>query len=168
VKNLNSIIIDEWHELMSSKRGLQVELALSHLLPLVPKARVWALSGTIANLEEAAQVAVGLQRKPILISQTMRREVKIETVVPEDPMKLPWTGHLGLRMLPEVLSKLDEEKSTLIFMNTRSQAEFWYQAILNERPDMAGAMALHHSSLDQKTRLFVEDAVKTGLIKWVV
>jgi ATP-dependent Lhr-like helicase len=86
MKNLECVILDEWHELMSSKRGLQVELALSHLLPIVPSARVWALSGTISNLEEAAQVAVGLARKPVLISQTMKREVNIETIVPEDPL----------------------------------------------------------------------------------
>jgi ATP-dependent Lhr-like helicase len=168
IKNLKSVILDEWHELMSSKRGLQVELALSHLLPVVPEARVWALSGTISNLEEAAKVAVGMKRDPVLISQVMKRELQIDTLVPDDPMKLPWTGHLGLRMLNEVVEVLDVDQSTLIFMNTRSQAEFWYQAILNLKPEMAGAMALHHSSLDQKTRLFVEDSVKSGLIKWVV
>ena len=167
-KTLTCIILDEWHELMSSKRGLQVELALSRLLPQVPNARVWALSGTISNLDEAAQVAVGLNRKPVLISQTMKREVIIDTLVPADPMKMPWTGHLGLRMLPEVVEVLNEDESTLIFTNTRSQAEFWYQAILNAKPEMAGLMALHHSALDQKSRLFVEDAVKSGVIKWVV
>jgi ATP-dependent Lhr-like helicase len=168
IKNLKSVILDEWHELMSSKRGLQVELALSHLLPRAKDARVWALSGTIANLKEAAQVAVGMDREPVLISQKMERAMNIHTVVPKDPLSLPWTGHLGMRMLPEVLEVLDEEKSALIFTNTRSQAEFWYQAILNAKPEMAGAMALHHSSLDMKSRLYVEDSVKNGTIKWVV
>lgn len=168
VKNVKCVILDEWHELMSSKRGLQVELALSHLLPEVPEARVWAMSGTIANLEESAQVAVGMNRKPVIISHVMKREVKVTTQVPNDPMRLPWTGHLGLRMLNEVLESLNEEVSTLVFTNTRSQAEMWYQAILEARPMMAGAMALHHSSLDMKTRLFVEDAVKSGEMKWVV
>lgn len=168
VKNLKAIILDEWHELMSSKRGLQVELALSHLLPFAPDARVWALSGTIANLEEAAQTAVGIGRIPVLVSQPMKREIIIETIVPKNPLALPWTGHLGMRMLPEVLEALDPEISTLVFTNTRSQSEFWFQAILDARPEMAGAIALHHSSLDQKKRLFVEDSVKNGVIKWVI
>ncbi len=168
VKNLKAIILDEWHELMSSKRGLQVELALSHLLPFAPEARVWAMSGTISNLKEAAQTAVGLKRSAELISQPMERPIHIETIVPKNPLQLPWTGHLGMRMLPEVLEALDPEISTLVFTNTRSQSEFWFQAILDARPEMAGAIALHHSSLDQKKRLFVEDSVKNGLIKWVV
>jgi ATP-dependent Lhr-like helicase len=167
-RGLKCVILDEWHELMGSKRGLQVELALSRLLPTVPEARVWAMSGTIQNLEECAQVAVGLGRKPYLISQKLEREVEVTTIVPEDPLSIPWAGHLGMRMLPEVLTALDPDQSTLIFCNTRSQAERWYQAILAECPAMAGAMALHHSAIDQKTRLFVEDAVKTGSIKWVV
>jgi ATP-dependent Lhr-like helicase len=167
-KNLHSVILDEWHELMGTKRGLQVELALSHLLPKVPNARVWAMSGTLANLEEAAKAAVGLARAPVIISETMKREVEVQTIVPKDPLEIPWAGHLGMKMLPEVLSALNPDVSTLIFTNTRSQSERWYQAILNERPEMAGLMALHHSAMDPKVRLFVEDAIKTGEIKWVV
>lgn len=168
MKNLNAVILDEWHELLGSKRGVQVELALSHLRPIQPKMRVWALSGTIANLEEAARYAVGIGETAHLVSHAMKRPVRITTIVPEDASRLPWAGHLGLKMLPEVLAILEEERSTLIFTNTRSQAELWFQAILNSRPEMAGALALHHSSLDAKTRIFVEESLKNGTMKWVV
>jgi ATP-dependent Lhr-like helicase len=168
MKNLQAVILDEWHELMGSKRGVQVELALSHILAALPDVRVWALSGTIANLEEAAEYAVGTRRQPTVISHKMDRPIVISTIAPEDPRSIPWVGHLGLKMLPEVLRELDDEKSILIFTNTRSQAELWFQAILAARPDMAGAVALHHSSLDAKTRTFVEESLKDGRIQWVV
>jgi ATP-dependent Lhr-like helicase len=168
MKGLRAILLDEWHELMGSKRGVQVELALSHVLPHVPEARVWALSGTISNLEEAAAYAVGGARTARIISHPMDRPVVIRTIAPDDPEKVPWVGHLGLKMLPEVLRELDEDRSTLVFTNTRSQAELWFQAILNARPEMAGAIALHHSSLDPKTRSFVEASLKDGTIRWAV
>jgi ATP-dependent Lhr-like helicase len=168
MKHLEAVILDEWHELMGSKRGVQVELALSHILAALPEVRVWALSGTIANLEEAAEYAVGMRRRPRVISHRMKRPIVIDTIAPSDPRSIPWVGHLGLKMLPEVLRELDGEKSILIFTNTRSQAELWYQAILAARPDMAGAVALHHSSLDAKTRSFVEESLKDGTIQWVV
>ena len=167
-KNLRCVILDEWHELMGSKRGLQVELALSHLIPMSPDTRIWAMSGTLKNLEECARVAVGINRKPVFISQEFTREVHVTTIVPKNPLSIPWAGHLGMRMLPEVLRALDPKKSTLIFTNTRSQSERWYQEILHACPDMAGQMALHHSSIDAKTRLYIEDAVKNGGLKWVV
>lgn len=168
VKNLNAVILDEWHELLGSKRGVQVELALSHLRPIRPKMRVWALSGTIANLAEASRYAVGNHEAGRIISHPLNRPVRITTVVPQDASRLPWAGHLGLKMLPEVLGILEEERSTLIFTNTRSQAELWFQAVLEARPHMAGAVALHHSSLDTQTRIFVEEALKNGSMKWVV
>ncbi|MBC7384879.1 MAG: ligase-associated DNA damage response DEXH box helicase [Cryobacterium sp.] len=166
--HLRCVILDEWHELLGSKRGIQVELALSRILPMNPDARVWALSGTLANLDEAARYAVGLAREPHIVSEKIARPLVIKTLIPRDPRTVPWTGHLGMRLLPSVLSELDQEKSTLIFTNTRSQAELWFQAILEAKPEMAGAIALHHSSLATKTRWFVEESLKNGSIKWVV
>ena len=124
---LRAIIVDEWHELMSSKRGTLIELALCHLKPLAPNLRIWGLSATLANLDEAAQTLVGLDRTPTIIRGSIERPVVIETLIPDALDSFPWAGHLGLKMLEPVLSHIDITHSTLIFTNTRSQAERWYQ-----------------------------------------
>jgi ATP-dependent helicase Lhr and Lhr-like helicase len=125
---LQFIIIDEWHELLSSKRGVLLELSLSHLRYLLPDLKIWALSATIKNLEEAAKVAIGNDKPPYLISYELDRPVIIESLQPIDLKDLPWAGFLGLTLLPQVLQILDEMQTTMIFVNTRSQVERWYHA----------------------------------------
>ncbi len=166
---LKAVIVDEWHELMTSKRGIQTELALARLRHFNPTLRTWALSATIANLEEAARCALGTTvEKPIIITSQLPRPILIETLLPEKVEGFPWAGHLGGVMLKQLLEVLDIAHSTLIFTNVRSHAELWYQNILEARPEWAGLMALHHGSLDKATREFVEEGVKVGAIKLVI
>lgn len=165
---LRTVILDEWHELMSSKRGTQAELALSQVRAIAPHLRTWAVSATLGNLDEAAQTAVGLGTTPVIIQSTLKRETVIRSVLPESVDTFPWAGHLGLRMFQELVDALDIEKSTLIFTNTRSQAERWYQALLFALPDDAERIALHHGSIDVNERQAIEAAVKDGTLKWVV
>lgn len=82
--------------------------------------------------------------------------------------RFPWAGHLGLRMLGQVVEQLEGSATTLVFTNTRSQAETWYQALLQARPDWAGLLALHHGSLSREVRDWVELALKKGQLKAVV
>jgi ATP-dependent helicase Lhr and Lhr-like helicase len=169
---LRAVIADEWHELLSSKRGTQTELGLARLRALAPRLRTWALSATLANLQEAARAAVGggaADAAPArIIRAEIRRPIRIETLIPSDPGRLPWAGHLGLRMLPELLAALSPERSTLIFTNTRSQAEIWYQAIRFSRPEWGDVLALHHGSIDRAERERVERGLKSGSIRLVV
>jgi ATP-dependent helicase Lhr and Lhr-like helicase len=169
---LRAVIVDEWHELLASKRGTQTELGLARLRRLAPEVRTWALSATLANLDEAACAAVGKRQatgsRPCIIRAEIRRPIHIETLIPSDPQRLPWAGHLGLRMLDDLLGALDVTHSTLIFTNTRSQAEIWYQAIRYKRPEWAGIMALHHGSIDRGERERVERGLKSGIIRLVV
>jgi ATP-dependent helicase Lhr and Lhr-like helicase len=178
---LRGVIADEWHELLASKRGTQTELALARLRRLAPQMRTWALSATLANLDEAAMAAVGCAgevpelpkhgrgpREPRTIRAEIRRPIRIETLIPKDPARLPWAGHLGLRMLPELLAALDPTRSTLIFTNTRSQAEIWYQAIRFSKPEWAEVLALHHGSIDRAERERVERGLKSGSLRLVV
>ena len=165
---LRAVILDEWHELMSSKRGTQVELCLSHLRGLRSGLQTWAVSATLGNTEEAAQVAVGLGSKPIIVRTDIQRKTVIKSILPESVDIFPWAGHLGLRMFEELVQALDIEKSTLIFTNTRFQAERWYQAISFALPEHAGRIALHHSSIDVEQREAIEAGLKSGAIKWVV
>ncbi|MEM9120057.1 MAG: ligase-associated DNA damage response DEXH box helicase [Cyanobacteria bacterium P01_F01_bin.56] len=165
---LQCVVLDEWHELMSSKRGTQAELALSRLRELAPNLRTWAVSATLGNLTEAAQTAVGLGDEPVIIQSDLERETVIQSILPESVDSFPWAGHLGLRMFEALVAALDIEKSTLIFTNTRNQAERWFQALQFAVPDHEHEIALHHGSIDKQAREAIEAGVKAGDIKWVV
>lgn len=165
---LKGVIVDEWHELMGSKRGSLLELNLARLRSLSPDLQSWALSATIHNSVEAAMAINGMDVKPHLISGERNRKISIRTLLPDEEDNLPWAGHLGLRMLPKLMAELDPKESALIFTNTRSQAERWYEAILLCRPDWAKIMGIHHGSIELSERERVEHGVKTGEIRFVI
>lgn len=164
--SLRTVILDEWHELMSSKRGTQTELCMAQLRLLQPQLKTWAISATLGNLEEAAQTAVGLGTKPVIIQSNIQRDTKIQSILPETVDSFPWAGHLGLHLFQELVDSLDTEKSTLIFTNTRSQAERWFQALSFAEPDCP--MALHHGSINMAERQAIEAGIKSGDLKWVI
>jgi ATP-dependent Lhr-like helicase len=166
--SLRLVVLDEWHELLSSKRGTQTELCLASLRSLQPALCTWALSATLGNVQEAAQVAVGLDSEPVVVQANLKRDTVIRSILPESVDSFPWAGHLGLRMLDELVEALDIDTSTLIFTNTRSQSEIWFQALTFALPDEADRIALHHGSIDVKQREAIEAGVKAGEIKWVV
>lgn len=165
LKGVRAAIVDEWHELMTGKRGTQTELCLARLRNFAPHLRTWAMSATLGNLEEAAQAAVGVGLEPAIVRGKMDRPVIVDSVLPKDLRRLPWAGHLGLVMLPEVLEALDPAVPTLMFTNTRSQAERWYHAIHFAKPEWSDIMALHHGSIDRTERERVEHGLKHGHIR---
>ncbi|MBK6264805.1 ligase-associated DNA damage response DEXH box helicase [Marivirga sp. S37H4] len=169
-KNLEAIIVDEWHELLGSKRGVQVELALAVLKDLaVSKLRIWAISATIGNLEEARDVLLGKDAKEgDFIRSDIEKLIQIESILPDEVENYPWAGHLGIKLIDKVLPIIHQNKTTLIFTNTRSQTEIWYQKLLEKSPDLAGAIAMHHGSLSNHIRIWVEEALHSGIIKVVV
>jgi len=168
LKNVEVVILDEWHELMSSKRGSLCELSLSYLRSLNPELQTWAMSASISNLQEAAQVAVGRGQPARIISGGSDRNLELDILLPAKIDRFPWAGHLGFALREDLLKELDPEVSTLIFTNTRSQAERWYETILSLKPEMEPFLALHHSSLDREEREAVEEGVKNGALKWIV
>lgn len=170
---LRTTIVDEWHELLPSKRGSQIELALARLRAFSPRARTWALSATLPNLDEARAAALGFDahghpNPGTIVRGGMRRDTIVDSILPSHPSHLPWAGHLGLTMLPDVLASLDPATPTIVFTNTRSQAERWYHAILYNKPEWAGTLALHHGSLDRDERERVEAGLKSGSLRIVV
>jgi ATP-dependent Lhr-like helicase len=167
-RSLRVVVLDEWHELLSSKRGTQTELCLSYLRSLKPDLQTWAVSATLGNVQEAAQVAVGVGTEPVIIQADIQRPTVIHSILPESVDTFPWAGHLGLRLFEELVEALDIHTSTLIFTNTRSQAERWYQALTFALPEHTDQIALHHSSIDVKQREAIEAGVKAGEIRWVV
>ena len=162
---LDMIIIDEWHELMGNKRGVQTQLALARLRHWNPALLVWGLSATLGNLERAREA---LMDGGVIIEGHVKKEITVDTLIPANPARFPWAGHLGMQMLPAVIAEIEQHAATLVFTNTRSQAELWYQNMLAARPDWAGLIALHHGSLDREVRDWVERGLKAGQLKAVV
>lgn len=168
---LHTIVIDEWHELMGSKRGVQVELALARLKGFLPKLKVWGISATIGNMQEAIEVLLGnsLQKNNYaIIRANIPKRIEVECIMPDEIDRFPWTGHLGIHLLQKVLPIIQQSRSTLIFTNTRAQCEIWYQNLLAVDPDLAGIFAMHHSSISRELRDWVENALHTEQLKAVV
>jgi ATP-dependent Lhr-like helicase len=170
--SLRCVVIDEWHELLSSKRGVQTELALSRLRAIVPEVRTWGLSATLGNLDEAMRSLLGSSggagSSGELVAGELDKQFVVETILPADMERFPWAGHLGLRLLEPVLKQLESAGSTLVFTNTRSQAEIWYRAILNARPGWMEGLAIHHGSLASDVRKEVEKRLREGRLRCVV
>jgi ATP-dependent Lhr-like helicase len=170
LSGLLTVIVDEWHELIASKRGVQVQLALARLKHWNPGLVVWGLSATLGNLEEAMATLVGHERGT-LVQGRLDKALVIDTLLPREPGRFSWAGHLGAQMLEPVVDEIAKTApgaSTLVFTNVRSQAEIWYQLILQARPDWAGEVAIHHGSLDKSVRDWVEAGLKAGTLKAVV
>ncbi|MEQ9658246.1 ligase-associated DNA damage response DEXH box helicase [Fulvivirga sp.] len=167
-KNLRAIVCDEWHELMGSKRGVQVELALSRLKSICPNLKVWGISATIGNMDEAIAALLGNSKKLKIIRSDIKKVIEVESVLPDDVDQLPWAGHLGVNLIDKVIPIIKQSKSTLIFTNTRSFAEIWYQKLLERAPELAGIMAMHHGSISRELRDWVEDQLYHGQLKAVV
>ena len=163
---LTSVIVDEWHELLGTKRGTQTELLLARLRQWNPEIRVWGLTATLGNLAQAAEVLCPQNKSVRIITGEMDKAIVVESLIPKAIDNFPWAGHLGLSMLPQVLERIHPERSTLFFTNTRSFAERWYRAVTDAKPEWK--MALHHGSLDRKERERVEQGLKDGSIKLVV
>ena len=132
---------------------------------------IWGISATIGNLDQAAEVLLGVDmpKKNIkLIRAKLNKKIIIESVIPENIEKFSWAGHLGIKLLPQVMEIVAKSKTTLIFTNTRSQTEIWYMTILDKYPEYAGIIAMHHGSLDNELRNWVENALHNELLKVVV
>ena len=168
LKGVHTVVVDEWHELIGNKRGVQVQLALARLQRWNPQLVVWGVSATLGNLDEAMATLLGPQCAGRLVRGRVPKELRIDTLLPTDAGRFSWGGHLGAQMRDPVVEQIGQAATSLIFTNTRSQAEIWYQLLLDARPDWAGLIALHHGSLDPLVRGWVEAGLKAGALKAVV
>ncbi|WP_251040451.1 MULTISPECIES: ligase-associated DNA damage response DEXH box helicase [Chryseobacterium] len=167
-KNLHCIAVDEWHELLGSKRGVMVELGISQVRKYVPLLKIWGITATIGNLDEALEVLIPYDIKKTKITAKQQKKIDIIPVFPDEVEILPWAGHLGAKLADKIVPIILESKSTIVFTNTRSQSEMWYQLLLNAYPDFAGQIAIHHSSIDAHLRIWIEDNLSSGKLKAVV
>jgi ATP-dependent helicase Lhr and Lhr-like helicase len=172
---LRLIAVDEWHELLGSKRGVQVELALARIFA-IRSCSVVGISATIGNLQQAREVLLASLGDPVsdaddkgfIVRAVIHKPIQVESIFPDEIEKYPWAGHLGLKLIHKVIPILESSRTTLIFINTRGMSETWYQSLLNVCPDLAGAIALHHGSIDMELRNWVEDSLHEGKLKAVV
>lgn len=167
-KNVACIAVDEWHELLGSKRGVLTELAIARIKKLSSKTRIWGISATIGNLEEAKNVLIPYALKTTMIRAKEKKKIEIVSVLPDEVDELSWAGHLGKKMSSKIIPIIYENNTTLIFTNTRNQSELWYQIIIEEAPDLIGQIAIHHGSIDKVQRNWIEEAISEGLLKAVV
>ncbi|MEO6186766.1 MAG: DEAD/DEAH box helicase, partial [Steroidobacteraceae bacterium] len=171
-QRVHTVIVDEWHEFLGSKRGVQLELALARLRGIAMAQghglRIWGLSATLPDLPQALQTLLGPGREGLLVRAPQPKRYEIDSILPPALDRFPWSGHLGLQLLPQVIERIEQSRSTLLFTNTRSQAELWYQAIVNARMDWLTTTAIHHGSIDAKIRRKVEDGIKEGWLRCVV
>jgi ATP-dependent Lhr-like helicase len=171
--HLELVVVDEWHELMASKRGVQTELCLARLRRFRPDLRTLGLSATLGNLDTARDALLGVDaeghpRAGRIFQGLVPKALVVDALIPESMERFPWSGQIGLRLLPEVIAAVEEGETALVFTNTRATAEIWFQALLAARPDWAGILALHHGSMDRGTREWVEDGLREGKLRCVV
>ncbi len=169
--DLKCIVVDEWHELLGTKRGVQVELVISRLRGLLgDQLKVWGISATIGNMDQALEVLLGPKRAKVgvMVKANVQKRIEIESVLPDDVERFPWAGHLGIHLVEKVLKIIHASQTTLLFTNTRSQTELWYQYLITTDPGLAGILAMHHGSIDYNVRGWVEDALHEGKLKCVV
>ncbi len=170
-RNLSVVVADEWHELMGSKRGVQVELALSRLKSISPHLKVWGISATIGNMNQAMEILFpqsSVKMKPCLLRADHKKQIEVISILPDSVETMPWAGHLGIQLLDKVVDIVKESTSTLIFTNTRSFAEIWYHKMLDKAPELSGLIAMHHGSISKDMRGWVEDQLYEGKLKAVV
>ncbi|UBZ12339.1 ligase-associated DNA damage response DEXH box helicase [Flagellimonas marinaquae] len=171
-KDCSAIVVDEWHELLGTKRGVQMELGLSRLKTVCKDLRIWGISATIGNLEQARKVLLGPSspelENSVLVKANLNKKITVKSIIPKEMETFPWRGHLGLHLLDQVVPIINNSKTTLLFTNTRSQCEIWFQKILEKYLEFAGEMAMHHGSINKETRLWVEQAIRNESLKAVV
>lgn len=167
-QQLQVVVVDEWHELLGTKRGVQVELAVAYLRSFLPHLKVWGISATLGNKALAQEILLGKGTNHQTVEAQIQKKIKVQSLLPKSMERFPWRGHLGMHLLPQVLRIIKKNKTTLVFTNTRAQCEIWFHRLLEEAPDLAGHIAMHHGSIDKKIRLWVEAALREERLKVVV
>ncbi len=166
--HLDAVVVDEWHELLGNKRGVLLQLGLARLRALAPPLRIWGLSATLGNLQQARDVLLPHLPEAAIVGGVKPRALTLDTLRPAGRERFPWAGHLGLAQLPRVLERLSAARSSLLFANTRAQAELWYQALASVWPEDPATLALHHGSLDPTLRAAAEAGLREGTLRCVV
>ncbi len=164
---LRTVVVDEAHALAGTKRGDQLSLALSRLQALAPGLRRVGLSATVAH-PDALRAWLSPRGRPADVRLVLGRggvAPQLSVMLPEG--HLPWGGHMGLASAPDIYARLLQAKVSIVFVNTRAQAELIFQALWKLN-DANLPIALHHGSLTVEQRRKVEAAMAEGRLRAVV
>jgi ATP-dependent Lhr-like helicase len=166
---LKRVVLDELHALVTSKRGDLLSLGLARLWKIAPDMRAIGLSATVAEPESLARFLVPQSPDASVAADIVVAGGAAEPVVEmlDSKERLPWAGHSARHALGEIYELIKANKTTLVFVNTRSQAEMLFQDLWRVNDDNL-AIALHHGSLDVGQRRKVEDAMTAGKLRGVV
>ncbi len=183
--DLDTVILDELHALVTSKRGDLLSLGLARLRSLAPGLKTIGLSATVADPDALRAWLVGQRPSPEWGGGTVRSAMggeppfrladlvtvaggaRPEIAILESDERLPWSGHSARYALPDIYAAIRAHRMALLFVNTRSQAELIFQELWRINADGL-AIALHHGSLDATQRRKVEAAMAAGRLRAVV
>lgn len=165
---LHTVIVDEWHELLGNKRGVLLQLGLARLRAGLPELRIWGLSATLGNLEQALAVLLPHQPPSAIVRNAPPRPMTVETLLPQEDTRFPWAGNLGMGQLQQVAARIQRAGTSLLFTNTRAQAELWHRALSAVWLEDPASLALHHGSLNGGLRAQVEQGLRQGTVRCVV
>lgn len=165
---LQAVVVDEWHELVGNKRGVLLQLCLARLRALAPGLRIWGLSATLGNLDEARNVLLPHRPDAAVVSGVAPRAITLESLVPDVGERFPWAGHLGLNQLSRVVERVFSAQTSLVFTNTRASAELWHRALSAVWLEDPATLALHHGSIGAALRARTEAGLRDGRLRCVV
>jgi ATP-dependent Lhr-like helicase len=167
-KDLRYVVLDELHSLVTSKRGHLLALGLARLRKYVPDLQAIGLSATVAEPGELRRwlVAQGNER-PLSALITVAGGAKPHITILDSEERVPWAGHSARYAIPDVYKAIVEHQTTLLFVNTRSQAEMLFQELWRVNEESL-PIALHHGSLDVGQRRKVEKAMEAGGLRAIV
>jgi ATP-dependent Lhr-like helicase len=163
--DLQRVVLDELHALVTSKRGDLLSLGLARLRSLAPQMTVIGLSATVRDPDDLRRWLVGSGKLAALVTAPPGAQPDLRVL--DTSERLPWAGHSAVHALREIYDAIRAANMTLVFVNTRAQAEFVFQELWRMNDD-ALAIALHHGSLDAGQRRRVEEAMAAGRLKAVV
>lgn len=170
-KQVKTIIFDELHSLVVSKRGDLLSLGLARLFRHAPEITTIGLSATVANPQDLQAWLVPQNREHGEVSEAGLIEItggaKPDIAILETEERLPWAGHTALYAIDNIYRQIKEHKTTLLFVNTRFQAELLFQELWRVNEDGL-PIAMHHGSLDVGQRRKVEAAMGTGSLRAIV
>ncbi|HEV7414686.1 MAG TPA: DEAD/DEAH box helicase, partial [Tianweitania sediminis] len=166
--DLRYIVLDELHSLVTSKRGQLLSLGLARLRKLRPNLQAVGLSATVAEPDELRRWLVSQNDlKEMADVITVQGGAKPDITILQSEERVPWAGHTSRYAIPEVLQAIKDHKTTLLFVNTRSQAEMLFSELWRIN-DETLPIALHHGSLDVSQRRRVEKAMETNSLRAIV
>ncbi|PZV37295.1 ligase-associated DNA damage response DEXH box helicase [Mesorhizobium kowhaii] len=167
-EDLRYVVLDELHSLVTSKRGHLLALGLARLRSYVPGLQTIGLSATVAEPDELRRWLVG-QNPPGAMAGliTVAGGAKPDITILDSEQHVPWSGHSARYAIPEIYEAIKRHRTTLLFVNTRSQAELLFQELWRANEDSL-PIALHHGSLDVGQRRRVEKAMGENALRAIV